>query len=157
MVSDPEASTSKDKPKDPKYTQPKWCPPGLTKTMNRRLQRMRNHKKVEHKEERQRDELFSEIRPMALTKQVWRPKEKQNTDASTLAAAIPSPPKEDDATPITSSTPPKTSPLIEETSSPIYTLGREDGMVDYESKSVQEGMDINMVFYLPANFRAIGE
>ena len=30
-------------------------------------------------------------------------------------------------------------------------------MVDYESTLVQEGMDINMVYYLPAEFRAIGE
>ena len=33
MVDDHEVSTSKAKPRDPKYTQPKWCPPGLTKTM----------------------------------------------------------------------------------------------------------------------------
>ena len=83
---------------------------------------MRNHEKVEHKEERQRDELFSEIWPVALTKQAWRPKQKQNIDASTLAPATPSASKEDDATPITSSTPPETSPSIEETLSPIYTL-----------------------------------
>ena len=30
-------------------------------------------------------------------------------------------------------------------------------MVDYESTPVREGMDINMVYYLPAEFRAIGE
>ena len=70
MVNDHEASTSKAKPRDPKYTQRKWCPLGLTKTMKRRLQRMRNHEKVERKEEKQRDELFNEIWPMALTKQV---------------------------------------------------------------------------------------
>ena len=82
---------------------------------------------------------------------------KQNTDASTLAAATPSPQKEDDATPITSSTPPETSPSIEEYLSPIYTLGGEDEMVNYESTPVREGMDINMVYYLPAEFHAIGE
>ena len=42
-ANDHEASTSKAKPRDPKYTRPKWCPPGLTKTKKRRLQRMRNH------------------------------------------------------------------------------------------------------------------
>ena len=41
--------------------------------------------------------------------------------------------------------------------SPIYTLGDEDEMVDYDSTPVREGMDINMVYYLPAEFRAIGE
>ena len=88
---------------------------------------------------------------------MWGPKQKQNTDASTLAAATPSPPKEDDATPITSSTSPETSPSIEETLSPIYTLGDEDEMVDYESTPVREGMDINMVYYLLDEFCAIGE
>ena len=59
---------------------------------------MRNQEKVEHKEQKQRDELFNEIWPMALTKQVCRPKQKENTDASTLAMVTPSPPKKDDAT-----------------------------------------------------------
>ena len=36
-------------------------------------------------------------------------------------------------------------------------MGDEDEMVDYESRPVREGMDINMVHYLPAEFRAIGE
>ena len=30
-------------------------------------------------------------------------------------------------------------------------------MLDYESTPVHEGMDINMVYYLPAEFRAIDE
>jgi hypothetical protein len=47
-ANDHEASTSKAKPRDPKYTQPKWCPLGLTKTKKRRLQRMRNQEKVEN-------------------------------------------------------------------------------------------------------------
>ena len=36
-------------------------------------------------------------------------------------------------------------------------LEEEDEMLDYESTPVHEGMDINMVYYLPAEFRAIGE
>ena len=138
MANDHEASTSKAKHRDPKYTQPRWCPPGLTKTMKTRLQHMRNHEKVERKHEKKMDEFFHEIRPMALIKQVWRPKQKENTDDSTLATPTPSPPKEDDATPITSSPPPKRSPLVEETLSPIYTLGDEDEIVDYKSMPVQD-------------------
>ena len=30
------------KSRDPKYIQPKWCPPGITKTQKRKLQRARN-------------------------------------------------------------------------------------------------------------------
>jgi hypothetical protein len=61
---DHEASTSKAKPRDTKYTQPKWCPPGLTKTKKRRLQRMRNQEKVEQEAEKWRDEFFDEIHPI---------------------------------------------------------------------------------------------
>ena len=93
MANDHEASTSKAKPRDPKYTQPKWCPPGLSKAQKRRLQRMRNHEKAEQEAEKRRDELFNKIQPMVPAKQVWRPKQKGNAYASTLATTAPTPPK----------------------------------------------------------------
>src|SRR4051812_15460888 len=105
MANDHEASTSTVKYRDPKCDQPKWCPPGLTKTMKRRLQRMRNHEKVEHEKEKQRDELFNGIRTITPTKQIWRPKQKENTYASTLVTTTPTPPRKDDAVLVTSSTP----------------------------------------------------
>ena len=46
------------KPVDPKYTQPVWCPPGLTKTQKRKLQRLRNQDRAEKEAERLRDERF---------------------------------------------------------------------------------------------------
>jgi hypothetical protein len=65
IANDHEASSSKgptppkeNKPIDPKYTQPMWCPPGLTKTQKRKLQRLRNQDK-----ERFRDEHFEIIHP----------------------------------------------------------------------------------------------
>ena len=36
-------------------------------------------------------------------------------------------------------------------------LEEETDMLDYESTPVHEGMDINMVYYLPAEFRAVDE
>src|SRR5664279_5550452 len=39
---DHEASSSQAKPRDPKYTQPRWCPTGLNKTHKRKLQWLRN-------------------------------------------------------------------------------------------------------------------
>ena len=48
--SDHEAGSSQAvaaKPRDPKYTQSKWCPPGITKTQRRKLQRARNREKAE--------------------------------------------------------------------------------------------------------------
>ena len=116
---------------------------------------MRNHEKVEHKEERQMDELFSEIRPIALTKQVWRPKQIQDTSASTSITKVPTPPKEDDATAITSSVTLLTSPSLSQISESVDSLEEEADMLDYESTPVHEGMDINMVYYLPAEFRAL--
>ena len=118
---------------------------------------MRNHEKVEHEVEKQREKLFNKIRPMAPAKQMWRPKQIESIAASTSITAAPTPPKKDDVVPITSSIPLVTSSSTEETSSPIYTLGDEDDMVDCEYTPAQEGMDINMVYYLPAEFRAVDE
>ena len=39
MANDQEASISKAKSRDPKYTQPKWCPSGLTKAQKRKIGR----------------------------------------------------------------------------------------------------------------------
>jgi len=73
LANDHEASTSKAEPRDPKYTQPKWCPPGLTKTKKRRLQRMRNQEKAEHEAEKRRNKSFNETHP-AVPSKVWVPK-----------------------------------------------------------------------------------
>jgi hypothetical protein len=118
---------------------------------------MRNHEKVENEKEKQKDELINGIRPMVPAKQIWRPKQKENTSASTLTATTPTPPNKDDVVPITSSMPLVTSSSTEETLSPVYTLGDEDDMEDYESAPTREGMDINMVYYLPAEFHAVDE
>ena len=52
---DHEASTKQVKTSDPKYTQPKWCPLGLTKTQKRKLQRLRDQEMGEQEAEKQRD------------------------------------------------------------------------------------------------------
>ena len=76
---------------------------------------MRKHEKVEHEKEKERDELFNGIRPMTPTKQIWRPKLKENTHASTLIMTTPTPPRKDDAVPITLSRPLVTTSSTEET------------------------------------------
>ena len=61
-ANDHEASSSQAvaaQSRDPKYTQPKWCPPGITKTQKRKLQRARNRKKAEKGAERSRDVKFN--------------------------------------------------------------------------------------------------
>jgi len=156
-ANDHEASTSKAKFKDPKYMQPKWCPPGLTKTQKRKLQRMRSHEMAEQEAEKQRDNWFNDIRPMVPTKQVWVPKQIQSAMVSTSVTSAPIPSKENDATVVTSSAAPINSAPPEQISEPMDTPEEKEDMVDCEPTPVHEGMDINMVFYLPAEFRAIDE
>ena len=112
---------------------------------------------AEQEAEKQRDKLFNDTRPMVPAKQMWRPKQIQDTSASTSITEVPTPPKEDDATAITSSTTLPTSPSLDQISESVDPLEEEADMVDYESTPVHEGMDINMVYYLPAEFRVVDE
>ena len=61
---------------------------------------------AEQEAEMQRDKLFNDIRPMVPTKQVRMPKQIQGAVVSTSVTAAPTPPKEDDATAVTSSATP---------------------------------------------------
>ena len=94
---------------------------------------------------------------MIPPKQVWRPKQIQDAVTSTPITAAPAPPKEDDATSITSSATLLTSPSLGQISESVDALDEEADMLDYESTPVHEGMDINMVYYLPAEFRVVDE
>ena len=76
--------------------------------------------------------------------------------ASTPITAGPTPPKEDDVI-IALSALPIASSSLEQISESVDALEEEDDMLDYESTPVHEGMDINMVYYLPAEFRAVDE
>jgi hypothetical protein len=69
--------------------------------------------------EKERDEYFNIIRPVILTKQEWRVKEKVNTPAPTTSDDDMDLLDDDEA------------PLIKDRSSPLI------------------GMDINMVFHVP--------
>jgi hypothetical protein len=59
LANDHEASSSHLKDQDnEKYFQPRWCPPGLTHTQKRRLQRLRCQEQKEKEVEKLRDEIF---------------------------------------------------------------------------------------------------
>ena len=94
--------------------------------------------------------MFEKIWPRAPTRQIWRHKQKENTCASISTAATPTPSEKDATIYIISSMILVSSSLSEETSSPIYTLGDEEELI-------QEGIDINTVCYLPVEFCAAGE
>ena len=112
---------------------------------------------AEQEAEKQRNKLFNDTRPMVPPKQVWRPKQMQDTTASTSITAIPTSPKEDGATYMTSSATILTSPSLGQISESVDALEEETDMLDYESTPVHKGMDINMVYYLPTEFRAVDE
>jgi hypothetical protein len=54
-----------------KYFSPRWCPPGLTRTQRRKLQRLRVQEKREKELEKQRDEVFNQCRRMVPQDQLW--------------------------------------------------------------------------------------
>jgi hypothetical protein len=56
-TNDHEASGSSS---NSKYFLPRWCPPGLTHTQRRKLQRLRFEEKREKELEKQRDEAFNQ-------------------------------------------------------------------------------------------------
>jgi hypothetical protein len=101
---------------------PRRCPPGLTHNQRKRIQRMR-----EEAVEKARDEHFNFMRPMILTKQEWRVKEKASTPALTA---------DDDDIDLLDD---DESPLIKDRSPPLTS------------------MDINMVFTLSTEFRGAEE
>ena len=111
---------------------------------------------AEQEAEKQRDKFFNDTRPMVPTKQVWRPKQIQDAVAFTPITAAPTLPKKDDAI-IASSTLPIASSSLGQFSESVDALEEEADMLDYESTPVHEGMDIDMVYYLPAEFRAVDE
>jgi len=75
LANDHEASSSnlKDQDKE-KYFQPRWCPPGLTHTQKRRLQRLRRQEQKKKEAGKLRNEEFEEYRPRFPQGKVWRVK-----------------------------------------------------------------------------------
>jgi hypothetical protein len=60
---------------------PRWCPPGLTHTQRRKLQRLRLREKSEKELEKKRDEDFHSYRPMVPQGKEWRVKTAPQTEA----------------------------------------------------------------------------
>jgi hypothetical protein len=54
-------------------------------------------------------------------------------------------------------TSPKTPTVSPSSQTSVFTLGDDEEMVDFEPTPSREGMDINMVYYLPAEYRAVDE
>jgi hypothetical protein len=78
VANDHEASGSKS---HPECFLPRWCPPGLTHTQRRKLQRLRLREKREKELEKKRDEDFKTYRPMVPQGKEWRVKAATQTGA----------------------------------------------------------------------------
>ena len=71
LANDHEASSSGSASK---YHQPRWCPPGLSHSRKRRLQRLRCQEQKEQDVEKLRDEHFNKYWPMVPQGKEWRVK-----------------------------------------------------------------------------------
>jgi hypothetical protein len=73
-----EKDTATIKIADPKYSMPRWCPAGLTRSQKRKLQRLR----VKESQEKEAEKTFNDTHPLYPPPQKkWRPKavEKKQT------------------------------------------------------------------------------
>jgi hypothetical protein len=84
IIFDESANTTKkdtttNKTTDPKYSMPRWCPAGLTRSQKRKLQRLR----AKESQEKKAEKIFNDTHPLYPPPQKkWRPKaveEKQTT------------------------------------------------------------------------------
>ena len=71
LANDHEASNSSSVNK---YHQLRWCPPGLSHSQKRRLQRLRRQEQKEQEAKKLRDEHFNKYRPMVPQGNEWRAK-----------------------------------------------------------------------------------
>jgi hypothetical protein len=63
--------TSVNKTVDPKYSMPRWCPSGLTRSQKRKLQRLR----AKENQEKEAEKIFNDTHPQYPPPQKrWRPK-----------------------------------------------------------------------------------
>jgi hypothetical protein len=77
-------TTKKDtvtiKTADPKYSMPRWCPAGLTRSQKRKLQRLR----VKESQEKEAEKIFNDTHPLYPPPQKkWRPKAVEEKQTAT--------------------------------------------------------------------------
>jgi hypothetical protein len=163
---------------DPKYSMPRWCPAGLTRSQKRKLQRLR----ANESQEKEAEKIFNDTHPQYPPPQnKWRPKaveEKQTTlvqhpagmaDSSTSKAGQsmdrPAPARgpsvlhqEASGQPAPGADRPTfvrgPSAVRQEASDYTPTSMEEDDLlgedlVDYEASPERPGMDVNVITFPP--------
>jgi hypothetical protein len=88
MIFGESANTSKkkdttvNKTTDPKYSRPRWCPSGLTRSQKRKLQRLR----AKENQEKEAGKIFNDTHPQYPPPQKrWRPKSVEEKQTATKA------------------------------------------------------------------------
>jgi hypothetical protein len=155
--------TTTIKTADPKYSMPRWCPAGLTRSQKRKLQRLR----AKESQEKEAEKIFNDTHPQYPPPQKkWRPKvveEKQTVtkieNKTTLvhhpagtADSLAS--KAGQSAPGADHSPSESGPSAphQEASNNIPTSMEEDDLlgedlVDYEASPERPGMDVNVITY----------
>ena len=85
-------TTKKDtaivKTADPKYSMPRWCPAGLTRSQKRKLQRLR----AKESQEKEAEKTFNDTHPLYPPPQKkWRPKAVEKKQTATEIESQPAP------------------------------------------------------------------
>jgi hypothetical protein len=151
IANDHEASGSKSRPE---CFLPRWCPPALTHTQRRKLQRLRLREKREKELEKKRDEDFNSYRPMVPQGKEWRVKAGTQTGAVKPSEGAVQPPGEvrsgDLAVrPGSPETPPcftSSIPMVcDDKISSVHTPEDDEQLVDYSSSPKRMNLEINMI------------
>jgi hypothetical protein len=151
VANDHEASGSKSRPE---CFLPRWCPPGLTHTQRRKLQRLRLREKREKELKKKRDENFNSYRSMVPQGKEWRVKAATQTGAvKPLEGAVQPPgavrPGDQAVGPGSLETPPDFASLIpmvcDDKVSSVHTPEDDEQLVDYSSSLERMNLEINVV------------
>jgi hypothetical protein len=155
--------TTTIKTADPKYSMPRWCPTGLTRSQKRKLQRLR----AKESQEKEAEKIFNDTHPLYPPPQKkWRPKaveEKQTTtkiENKTTLVQHPAGMADSLANKAGQTAPGADRPPLEsgpsaphqEASNDMPTSMEEDDLlgedlVDYEASPECPGMDVNVITF----------
>jgi hypothetical protein len=155
--------TATIKTADPKYSMPRWCPAGLTRSQKRKLQRLR----VKESQEKEAEKIFNDTHPQypPLQKK-WRPKDVEEKQTATKienkTTLVQHPAgmvdslanKAGQFAPGADRPPLESGPFAphQEASNDMPTSMEEDNLlgedlVDYEASLERPGMDVNVITF----------
>jgi hypothetical protein len=164
--------TTTIKTADPKYSRPRWCPAGLTRSQKRKLQRLR----AKESQEKEAENIFNDTHPQYPPPQKkWRLKAVEEKQTATIienettlvqhpagmAGSLAS--KTGQSAPGADRSPSESGPSAphQEASNDMPTSMEEDDLlgedlVDYEASPERPGMDVNVITF-SADYTIIGD